>query len=67
MNIVIGTKRESKINALKMALERLNINDYNIIWVFNFEDNEEYVNLHNLMCKDIYYANKRNVFIFDSD
>lgn len=43
------------------------LNDYNIIWIFNFEDNEEYVNLYNLMCKDIYYANKRNVFIFDSD
>lgn len=43
------------------------LNDYNIIWVFNFEDNKEYVNLHNLMCKDIYYANKRNVFIFDTD
>ena len=43
------------------------LNNYNIIWVFNFEDNQEYVNLHNLMCKDIYYANKRNVFIFDSD
>jgi predicted RNA-binding protein with RPS1 domain/competence CoiA-like predicted nuclease len=36
-----------------------------IIWVFNFSKNEEYVNLDNLMCKDIYYANKRNVFIFD--
>lgn len=43
------------------------LNDYNIIWVFNFEDNKEYVNLQNLMCKDIYYANKRNVFIFDAD
>ena len=43
------------------------LNDYNIIWIFNFEDNKEYVNLRNLMCKDIYYANKRNVFIFDSD
>lgn len=43
------------------------LNDYNIIWVFNFEDNKEYVSLHNLMCKDIYYANKRNVFIFDAD
>lgn len=42
------------------------LNGYNIIWVFNFEDNSEYVNLHNLMCKDIYYANKRNVFIFDA-
>lgn len=43
------------------------LNNYNIIWIFNFEDNTEYVNLHNLMCKDIYYANKRNVFIFDAD
>ncbi len=43
------------------------LNDYNIIWIFNFEDNEEYVNLSNLMCKDIYYANKRNVLIFDTD
>jgi hypothetical protein len=43
------------------------LNDYNIIWIFNFEDNIEYVNLYNLMCKDIYYANKRNVFIFDAD
>ena len=43
------------------------LNDYNIIWIFNFEDNEEYVNLYNLMCMDIYYANKRNVFIFDAD
>ena len=43
------------------------LNDYNIIWVFNFDDNQEYVNLHNLMCKDIYYANKRNIFIFDEE
>ena len=43
------------------------LNNYFIIWVFNFDDNQEYVNLSNLMCKDIYYANKRNVFILDSD
>lgn len=43
------------------------LNGFDIIWVFNFEDNNEYVNLHNLMCKDIYYANKRNVFIFDKE
>ena len=43
------------------------LNDYFIIWVFNFDDNQEYVNLGNLMCKDIYYANKRNVFILDSE
>ena len=43
------------------------LNNYFIIWVFNFDDNQEYVNLSNLMCKDIYYANKRNVFIFDEE
>ena len=36
-----------------------------IIWVFNFSKNTKYVNLQNLMCKDIYYANKRNIFILD--
>ena len=41
------------------------LNDYFIIWVFNFDDNQKYVDLTNLMCKDIYYANKRNVFVFD--
>lgn len=43
------------------------LNGWYIIWIFNFEDNKEYVNLHNLMCKDIYYANKRNIFIFDEE
>lgn len=43
------------------------LNGYFIIWVFNFEANQEYVNLRNLMCKDIYYANKRNIFIFDTE
>jgi hypothetical protein len=36
-----------------------------IIWVFNFSENKEYVNFQNLMIKDIYYANKRNAFVFD--
>lgn len=27
------------------------LNDYFIIWVFNFEDNQKYVDLTNLMCK----------------
>lgn len=31
MNIVIGTTSQSKINALKNALNKLNINNYNII------------------------------------
>lgn len=43
------------------------VNGYYIIWVFNFDDNKEYVTLENLMCKDIYYSNKRNVFIFDKE
>lgn len=41
------------------------LHGYYIIWVFNFDDNKEYVNLQNMMCKDIYYANKRNIFILD--
>lgn len=41
------------------------LNNIFVIWVFNFDDNIEYVNLQNLMCKDIYYANKRNVYILD--
>ncbi len=36
-----------------------------IIWVFNFSENQEFVNFKNLMIKDIYYANKRNAFVFD--
>ena len=43
------------------------LNNYFIIWVFNFDDNIEYVNLRNLMMKDIYYANKRNIFVFDNE
>lgn len=43
------------------------LNGWYIIWVFNFDDNKEYMNLHNLMCKDIYYANKRNIFILDDE
>lgn len=43
------------------------LNDTYIIWVFNFDENEQYVNLENLMCKDIYYANKRNAFILDKE
>lgn len=41
------------------------LNNIFVVWVFNFDDNIEYVNLQNLMCKDIYYANKRNVYILD--
>ena len=43
------------------------LNETFIIWVFNFSLNKEYINLGNLMCKDIYYSNKRNAFIFDEE
>lgn len=43
------------------------LNNMFVIWVFNFDDNQEYFNLQNLMAKDIYYANKRNVFIYDKE
>ncbi|MDR2410677.1 MAG: WG repeat-containing protein, partial [Bacteroidales bacterium] len=41
------------------------LNNIFILWIFNFSENQEYVNLSNMMCKDIYYANKRNAFVFD--
>lgn len=41
------------------------MNNIFIVWIFNFSDNQEFINLGNLMCKDIYYSNKRNAFIFD--
>lgn len=43
------------------------LNEYYILWIFNFEDNRKYVNLSNLAMKDIYFANKLNAFIFDED
>lgn len=43
------------------------LNDYYIIWIFNFDDNMKYVDLNNLAMKDIYFANKRNAFIFDDE
>ena len=36
-----------------------------IIWIFNFDEQEEHVNLNNMMTKDIYYNNKLNIFIFN--
>jgi len=53
---------------LSVIIERdifYRLNNIFIIWIFNFSDNEEYVNFQNLMIKDIYYANKRNAFVFD--
>lgn len=43
------------------------LHHYFIIWVFNFEENVQYVDLSNLMMKDIYYTNKRNIFVFDRE
>jgi len=53
---------------LSVIIERdifYRFNNTFIIWVFNFSDNQEYVNFQNLMIKDIYYANKRNAFVLD--
>lgn len=36
-----------------------------IIWVFNFDDQTEHVNLTNMVVKDVYYNHKLNIFIFD--
>lgn len=36
-----------------------------IIWVFNFDDKSEHVNLNNMVVKDVYYNHKLNIFIFD--
>lgn len=44
-----------------------NLQDTFVIWIFNFSDNQEYVNLDSMMCKNIYYANRRNAFIFDKE
>lgn len=36
-----------------------------IIWVFNFDDQSEYVNLNNMVVKDVFYNHKLNIFVFD--
>lgn len=38
-----------------------------IIWVFNFDENAQYVDLENMMTKDVYYNNRMNIFLFDSE
>ena len=43
------------------------LNNYYVIWVFNFDNEENRLTLENLLAKDIYYANKRNVFILDKE
>ena len=43
------------------------LNNYYVIWVFNFDNEENKLTLENLFAKDIYYANKRNVFILDKE
>lgn len=43
------------------------LNQKHIIWVSNFDEQGEYVNLTNMMVKDIYYNNRMNLFIFDHD
>lgn len=43
------------------------LNKIFIIWVFNFDDNTQYLNLENMMTKDVYYNNRMNIFIFDEE
>ena len=38
-----------------------------IIWISNFDEQGEHVDLTNMMVKDIYYNNRMNLFIFDFD
>ena len=41
------------------------LNQKHIIWVSNFDEQGEHVDLTNMMVKDIYYNNRMNLFIFD--
>ena len=43
------------------------LNQKHIIWVSNFDEQGEHVDLTNMMVKDIYYNNRMNLFIFDFD
>ena len=43
------------------------LNQKYIIWVSNFDEQGEHVDLTNMMVKDIYYNNRLNLFIFDHD
>ena len=43
------------------------LNKKYIIWVSNFDEQGEHVDLTNMMVKDIYYNNRLNIFIFDLD
>lgn len=43
------------------------LNQKHIIWVSNFDEQGEHVDLTNMMVKDIYYNNRMNLFIFDLD
>ena len=43
------------------------LNKKHIIWISNFDEQGEHVNLTNMMVKDIYYNNRLNLFIFDHD
>lgn len=43
------------------------LNQKHIIWISNFDEQGEHVNLTNMMVQDIYYNNRMNLFIFDLD
>ena len=43
------------------------LNKTHIIWIFNFDEQAEHVDLTNMMTKDIYYNNHFNIFVFDKE
>ncbi|WP_315516865.1 DUF6035 family protein [Hoylesella shahii] len=43
------------------------LNKTHIIWIFNFDENEKYVDLTNMMVKDVYFNNRLNIFVFDAE
>lgn len=42
-------------------------NNIYIIWLFNYSENDQHVNFESLMCKDVFYGNKRNLFLLNSE
>ena len=66
--IVIELQLSTTFLSVIVGRERFyQMNNIFIIWVFNFSENQQYVDLQSMLCKDIYYSNKRNAFILDEE
>lgn len=68
--IEIALEIQLSTTFLSVIVERdifYRLNKIFIIWIFNYSENQIYIDLSSLMCKDIYFANKRNAFIFDEE